>query len=108
MAKSEDLYITLFCTVQLLILDLSAETYNGNAAPFSASIRMSAKRPTLQLEILEHHIDQIECSDDKIFLGFATAEALNEVYRHVEGVKGFFLITSHQSCDIEGERNVRL
>ena len=85
----------------------SAESLDGLAAPFSASVRMSAKRPTLALEALEHHIEQIKCSDDKIFLDFATLEALNEVHRHVDGANDFYIITSHESCELEGERNVR-
>lgn len=69
---------------------------------------MSAKRPTLVLETLEHHIDQIGCSNDRLILDFASLETLHEVYRHVEGANDFLLITSHQSCDLEGERSVRL
>ncbi|KAL8794368.1 MAG: hypothetical protein Q9195_003066 [Heterodermia aff. obscurata] len=69
---------------------------------------MSTKRPALALETLEHHIDRIECSNDRVVLDFATSEALNEVHRHIDGSNDFLLITSHQSCDLEGERNVRL
>lgn len=69
---------------------------------------MSTKRPALALETLEHHVDQIECSNDRLVLDFATLEALNEVHRHIDGSSDFLLITSHQSCDLEGERNVRL
>ena len=68
---------------------------------------MTANRPTLALETVEHHIELIECYTDKIFLDFATLEALNEVHRHVDGANDFYIITSHESCDLEGERNVR-
>lgn len=69
---------------------------------------MSAKRPALALETLEHHVDQIECSNNRLVLDFVTLEALNEVHRHIDGSTDFLLITSHQGCDLEGERNVRL
>ena len=69
---------------------------------------MSAKRPTLALETLEHHIDQIECSNEGLVLDFATLDALNEVHRHIEGVNDFLLITSHEGCDLDGERSMRL
>ena len=88
-------------------LNNSTESINGPAAPFSASVQMSAKRPALALETVEHYIELIECSDDKIFLDFATLEALNEVYKHVDGTNDFYIITSHEGCDLEGERNVR-
>ena len=89
-------------------LNNAIESLSGQAAPFGARIQMSAKRPTLALEMLEHHIDQIECSKDGLILDFATLDALNEVHRHIEGINNFLLITSHEGCDLEGERNMRL
>ena len=89
-------------------LSLCAESLSGKASPFAACIRMSAKRPALALETLEHLVDQIECSNNRLVLDFVTMEALNEVHRHIDGSSDFLLITSHQGCDLEGERNVRL
>ena len=69
---------------------------------------MSAKRPTLALELLEYHIERVECLDDSIFLDFATQSALEEILHHIDGINDFLIITSHPTCDLEGERNVRL
>ena len=90
------------------MLKISTEAIDGEASPLAASVRISAKRPMLALETLEHHIQQVECSEKQIFLDFATEEALHEVHRHVDGVDQFFIITSHEGCDLQGERNVRL
>ena len=89
-------------------LNNTIESLTGNTAPFGARIQLSAKRPTLALESLEHHIEQIECSEEGLTLNFATLDALNEVYRHIEGINDFLLITSHEGCDLDGERNMRL
>jgi hypothetical protein len=69
---------------------------------------MSAKKPALALESIENQIDRIECTVGEAHLSFATLEALQSVYMHFENVPEFVLITSHDSCNVKGERGVFL
>ena len=80
----------------------------GDSSRTAARIQMSANKPALALESLEDQIDSIECSVGEAHLSFATFEALQSVYMHFEGVPEFLLITSHDGCNVDGERAIYL
>jgi hypothetical protein len=80
----------------------------NDALQSAARLQMSAKKPALALESIEDQIDSIECTVGEAQLSFATLEALQSVYMHFENVPEFFLITSHDGCNVEGERGIFL
>lgn len=74
----------------------------------AARLQISAKKPALALESIEDYVDGIECTIGETHLTFATLEALQSVYLHFESVPEFVLITSHDNCNVEGERGIFL
>ncbi len=74
----------------------------------AARLQMSAKKPALALESIEDQVDSIECTTGKAHLSFTSLEALQSVYIHFENVPEFVLITSHDNCNVEGERGIFL
>jgi hypothetical protein len=65
---------------------------------------MSTRLPTVVLEEVEHHIDEITCFDSSIHLRFAGQEALELAYNELSAIDEFFVITSHEGCNNDGER----
>jgi hypothetical protein len=65
---------------------------------------MSTRLPTVLLEEVEHHIDEIACFDSSIHLYFAGKEALELAYDELGAINEFFVITSHEGCNNDGER----
>ncbi|KAL9580578.1 MAG: hypothetical protein Q9212_004408, partial [Teloschistes hypoglaucus] len=73
---------------------------------FAAQVHLDAKFPTLSVEEVDHHFQDIACSDDFVTFRFAIASAkqaaLDEIGKHDK----FYLITSHATCNQDGERNL--
>lgn len=65
---------------------------------------MSTRLPTVLLEEVEHHIDEIACFDSSIHLHFADQETLELVYNELSAIDEFFVVTSHEGCNNDGER----
>ena len=63
------------------------------------------KTPALVLEDIEGHIDFVGCVGSKIFLHFISEEALRDAHEEFEGVGSFLLVTSHDGCNGDGERD---
>lgn len=74
----------------------------------AARLQMSAKKPALALESIEDQIDSIYCTVGEAHLSFATLEALQSLYMHLEHEPEFVLITSHDGCNVKGERGIFL
>lgn len=69
---------------------------------------MTSKRPTLVLEEIENLLDEINCDKNRIELGFITSETLELAYGKFTSVDDFVLVTSHEGCNNDGERNAHL
>jgi hypothetical protein len=65
---------------------------------------MSTRLPTIMLEEIEHHIDEITCFDTSIELSFAGLQNMELAYYELTAVNEFFVITSHEGCNNDGAR----
>ena len=79
-----------------------------SASRISARLRLTAVRPTLVLEEIDDQLDEITCYGSSIDLGFISEDALKLAYKELAGAGQFLLITSHESCNLDGERNAYL
>ncbi|MCJ1276962.1 hypothetical protein MMC21_004771 [Puttea exsequens] len=77
-------------------------------SPFSASVNMRFKAPTLLLEEIDHHFRKIECFDDRIYIYFDIAEAMTHAHEEFTKAEIFILVSSHEGCNEDGERNAYL
>ena len=69
---------------------------------------MQFKLPTLILEDVEHHIESVGCYSSEVHLRFTSAELLQRAHNELSSVDGFLLVTSHQGCNEDGERNAHV
>ena len=83
---------------------IKADTH-GSASQFAAKLGMQFKIPALMLEDVEHHIESIGCYSSKIHLHFRSSELLQQAHNEFLSIDSFLLITSHQDCNEDGERN---
>lgn len=65
---------------------------------------MSTRLPTVVLEEIEHHIDEINCVDSSIQLFFSGVENMELAYNELTTAREFFVVTSHAGCNNEGAR----
>jgi hypothetical protein len=65
---------------------------------------MSTRLPTVLLEEVEHHIDEIACFGSSIRLHFTSQETLELAYDELSATNEFFVVTSHEGCNNDGER----
>ena len=66
---------------------------------------MDFKTPALVLEDIEGYVDIVGCVGSKISLHFTSEEALKDAHEEFNSVGSFLLITSHDGCNGDGERN---
>lgn len=66
---------------------------------------MDFKTPTLVLEDIEDHVDFVGCAGSIIVLHFNSEEALRDAHEEFTSVDSFLLVTSHDSCNGDGERD---
>lgn len=83
---------------------MKADTHGSNTQ-FGARLGMQFKIPALILEDIEHHIESITCHKTEIHLHFSSAELLRRAHNEIANVDSFLLVTSHQGCNEDGERN---
>jgi hypothetical protein len=95
---------------QCMRRDRLADTRDGTEqthqtpSQFSARVRMSTRLPTIVLEEIEHHIDEITCVDSSIQLFFTGLQNMELAYYELTAVDEFFVITSHEGCNNDGAR----
>ena len=78
---------------------------HGSTSQFAATLGMQFKVPALMLEDVEHHIESIACYSTEIHLRFRSAELLRRAHNELASVDSFLLVTSHQGCNEDGERD---
>ena len=83
---------------------MKADTH-GSTSQFAAKMGMNFKIPTLMLEDVEHHLKSVGCYPSEIYLGFKSAEASKRTHNEVASVDSFLLVTSHDGCNEDGERD---
>lgn len=57
------------------------------------------------LEDVEHHIESIGCYSSEIHLSFKSRKKLKRIHKELASVDSFLLVTSHEGCNEDGERN---
>ncbi len=91
----------LVIIVTNLLLDVSL--LSGASARF-AKTSMNFRLPTLDLESIEIHLENIQCSDSAILIEFADDLLLREAKEEWDSLSEFTVITSHPGCNGDGER----
>ena len=66
---------------------------------------MTVNKPALVLEEIEDQLDHIYCDDSRIELAFTSSQHLEHTYTEIAGLSSLILITSHEGCNSDGERN---
>ena len=66
---------------------------------------MGFEIPAVVLEDIEDHVEQVECLGSKIYLYFNSEQVLRDVYEEFKSVGNFLVVTSHDGCNEDGERD---
>ncbi|KAF2478229.1 uncharacterized protein BDR25DRAFT_338854 [Lindgomyces ingoldianus] len=73
---------------------------------FASQVRVSSEAPVFNLEDFEHHLQDVKCEDGKMRLDFVDTVSARDARHACSGDNGGLIITSHASCNQEGERSV--
>ena len=65
---------------------------------------MKYNLPTINLEDIELHIADIQCSPSTIAVEFRDHETLNVAKKSWDTIPEFFAVSSHAGCNKDGER----
>ncbi|KAJ5055036.1 hypothetical protein J3E74DRAFT_228209 [Bipolaris maydis] len=77
----------------------------SDASTFASQVKVSSQKPVFALEEHEHHLKSVKCGKDAMKLHFVDASSARDA-RAAYGEDGGLIITSHKSCNDEGEREV--
>ncbi|KAL8688775.1 MAG: hypothetical protein Q9218_005399, partial [Villophora microphyllina] len=73
-----------------------------------AQVHLETEIPTLSVEEIDHHFQEITCSKTFVTLRLLTASAKQAAFDEFSNYEKFFLITSHATCNEDGERALYL
>ncbi|KAF9696639.1 hypothetical protein EKO04_005347 [Ascochyta lentis] len=93
---------------KLFTLNANENGWNGRET-FASSVKVGSKKPILNLEEIEHHLQDVQCGDDRMKLHFVDASSARDARAACHGGHGGLgglIITSHESCNRDGERAV--
>ncbi|KAL8833849.1 MAG: hypothetical protein Q9170_004071, partial [Blastenia crenularia] len=74
----------------------------------AAQVHVLTKIPTLNLEEIGHHVDDVQCFKGSVSLDFVSLSAKEAALEQFRPYEGFYLVTSHDTCNHDGERKVYL
>lgn len=80
----------------------------GKPTQFAAQVRLETRKPTLLLEEIEDDLHEIRCAKGIIQFGFVLSETFELAWGEYSRFGEFFLITSHEGCNNDGERGAYL
>ncbi|KAL4872435.1 hypothetical protein BDV12DRAFT_183091 [Aspergillus spectabilis] len=72
---------------------------------FGTTLNVESQWPILALEYLDVVLDGVTCTESQIQLTFASIEAEENLIRATGDTPEFIIVTSHDGCDLEGERS---
>jgi hypothetical protein len=78
----------------------------GGVQTFAAQVRVGSSMPIMNLEEVEHHLKDVRCEEGKMELSFVDMVAARDAYYACHEKNGGLIVTSHDSCNEEGERAV--
>ncbi|KAF2823025.1 hypothetical protein CC86DRAFT_458129 [Ophiobolus disseminans] len=79
--------------------------WNGKTT-FASQVRVNSQKPIVNLEEIEHFLQDVQCESGKIRMSFVDDSSARDAYHSCHGDDGGLIITSHDSCNNEGERAV--
>ncbi|KAF1945863.1 hypothetical protein EJ02DRAFT_395726 [Clathrospora elynae] len=79
--------------------------WNGGQA-FASQVKVGSQKPVFNLEEHEHHLQDVKCSNGTMTLHFVDTSSARDARSAAHGAGGGLVITSHESCNEEGERAV--
>ncbi|KAG9190413.1 hypothetical protein G6011_08501 [Alternaria panax] len=78
----------------------------NDESTFASQVKVSSQTLLLNLEEHEHHLQDVQCGDDTVKLHFVDTSSARDARSACHGANGGLIITSHESCNEEGERSV--
>ncbi|KAF2263947.1 hypothetical protein CC78DRAFT_617150 [Lojkania enalia] len=73
---------------------------------FASQVRVSSDSPILNLEDIEHHLRNVQCSDESIKLHFVDTVSARDAKEACMNEHGGIVVTSHEGCNSDGQRSV--
>ena len=73
---------------------------------FATTLNVASQYPILALETLDADIDDITCSEAKVQLSIGSPARAKALKQALEAAPDFIVVTSHEGCDLEGERSI--
>ena len=96
------------CQSKAADLRSKADAHGSDNKRLVAKVYVTTKLPTLVLEDIDHHLGEVLCSESFVTVSFATAAAKYIALQDLTLHETFYLITSHGTCNEDGERRVYL
>ncbi|KAI4110941.1 MAG: hypothetical protein LQ339_000943 [Xanthoria mediterranea] len=96
------------CRLRVANLRPKADPYGKEDTRLAAKVYLTTKLPTLVLEDIDHLLSEVSCSESFVTLSFAAASAKRTAMQDLGLQDNFYLITSHSTCNVDGERTVYL
>lgn len=84
--------------------DYIADDIEGESV-FSTTLDVESQWPILALEDLDAGLDRVSCTKPKIQLSFESIAAEENFNKAIEDTPEFVIVTSHDGCDLDGERS---
>lgn len=78
----------------------------SGVSTFASQVKVGSQKPILNLEDVEHHLQDVRCSEGKMEISFVDKMSARDAYHACHEDNGGLVITSHDSCNVEGERAV--
>ncbi|KAL4799691.1 hypothetical protein BDV19DRAFT_384979 [Aspergillus venezuelensis] len=75
---------------------------------FSTTLDVKSQWSILALEDLDAGLESVSCTDSEIRLDFASIAAEKRFRAAVKDTPEFIVVTSHDGCDLDGERSAHL
>lgn len=73
---------------------------------FVSQVKVSSQKPIFNLEEVEHYLRDVQCDNGKMKLSFVDTSSARDAYFSCHETDGGLVITSHDSCNVEGERAI--
>jgi hypothetical protein len=86
-------------------LEIEENGWNGRST-FASQVMVKSKKPIMNLEEIEHMLQDVQCEDGQIKLSFVDTSSARDAYSSCKEENGGLMITSHDGCNKEGERAV--
>jgi hypothetical protein len=73
---------------------------------FASHVKLTSKKPVMNLEEIEHHLQNVHCGGGRMKLDFVDTSSARDAFHSCHDEDGGLVITSHNLCNSDGERAV--